>query len=147
MPMFFFSFLTAMVSIAGGVMMIMIIMKGINRSQEIRQQTYQKTLEKGIYDYRLIDGRKSSGTATLGWGIFFTAVGIALFISFIALGILSEAMTGSLVPFFIGLGLIIYYAIRRKTAGDEKQNGEPVTFSTPAGSAGEPVKIVSGNDE
>ena len=147
MPMFFFSFLTAMVSIAGGVMMIMIIMKGINRSQEIRQQTYQKTLEKGIYDYRLIEGRKSTGTAVLGWGIFFTAVGIALFISFIALGVLSEAMTGSLVPFFIGLGLIIYYAIRRKVVGDEKQNGEPVTFSPPTGGTGEPVRIVSGDDE
>ncbi len=148
MPMFFFSFLTAMVSIAGGVMMIMLIMKGINRSQEIRQQTYMKTLEKGIYDYRLIDGgKKSSGTAVLGWGIFFTAVGIALFISFIALGVLSEAMTGSLVPFFVGLGLIIYYAIRRKIVGDEKQNGEPVTFSPPPGGTGESVRIVSGDDE
>ena len=145
--MFFFSFLTAMVSIAGGVMMIMIIMKGINRSQEIRQQTYMKTFEKGIYDYRLIEGKKSSGTAVLGWGIFFTAIGIALFISFIALGVLSEAMTGSLVPFFIGLGLIIYYAIRRKVVGDEKQNGEPVTFSPPTGGTGESVRIISGNDE
>ncbi len=143
----FFAFLTALVSIAGGVFMITIIMKGINRSQEIRQQTYQKTLEKGIYDYRLIEGKKSSGTATLGWGIFFTAVGIALFISFIALGVLSEAMTGSLVPFFTGLGLIIYYAIRRKIVGDEKQNGEPVTFSPPPGGTGESIRVVSGNDE
>jgi hypothetical protein len=128
-------------------MMIMIIMKGINRSQEIRQQTYMKTLEKGIYDYRLIEGKKSSGTAVLGWGIFFTAVGIALFFSFIALGVLAEALTGSLVPFFIGLGLIIYYAIRRKIVGDVKQNGAPVTFSPPTGGTGESVRIISGNDE
>ncbi len=146
-PMFFFSFLTALVSIAGGVLIIMAIVKGINRSQEIRQQTYQKTLEKGIYDYRLIGGKKSSGTAALGWGIFFAAVGIALFFGFIALGILSEAMTGALVPFFIGLGLIIYYAIRRKTVTDEKQNAEPVTFSPPTGATGESVRIISGNDE
>jgi len=145
--MFFYSFLTALISIAGGVFMIMIIMKGINRSQEIRQQTYQKTLEKGIYDYRLIEGRKSSGTAALGWGIFFTAVGIALFFGFIALGILGEALTGSLVPFFVGLGLIIYYAIRRKIVGDEKQNGEPVTFGPPTGGTGESVRVISGNDE
>ena len=143
----FFNFLTALVSIGAGVLMIMIIMKGINRSQEIRQQTYQKTLENGIYDYRLIGGKKSSGTATLGWGIFFTAVGIALFFGFIALGILRDALTGSLVPFFVGIGLIIYYSIRRKTVGDEKQNGEPVTFGTPVGGTGESVKIVSGNDE
>ena len=143
----FFAFLTALVSIAGGVFMIMIIMKGINRSQEIRQQTYEKTLEKGIYEYRLIAGKKSYGTATLGWGIFFTAVGIALFFSFIALGILGEALTGSLVPFFIGLGLIIYYAIRRKIVGDEKQNGEPVTFSPPTGGTGESVRVVSGDNE
>jgi hypothetical protein len=143
----FFAFLTSLVGIAGGVFMIMIIMKGINRSQEIRQQTYQKTLEKGIYDYRLIEGKKSSGTATLGWGIFFTAVGIALFISFIALGVLAEALTGALVPFFVGLGLIIYYAIRRKVVGDEKQNGAPVTFNPPTGRTGDPVRIVSGDDE
>ena len=143
----FFSFLTALVSIAGGVFMIMIIMKGINRAQEIRQQTYQKTLEKGIYDYRLIEGRKSSGTAALGWGIFFTGVGIALYFSFIALDILDEAMAGSLVPLFIGIGLIIYYALRRKVVGDEKQNGEPVTFSPPTGGTGEPIRVVSGDDE
>ena len=143
----FFSFLTALVSIAGGVLMIMLIVKGINRSQEIKQQTYQKTLDKGIYDYRLIEGKKSSGTAVLGWGIFFTAVGIALFFGFIALGILAEALTGSLVPFFIGIGLIVYYAIRRKTVGDEKQNGEPVTFVTPTAGTGESVRIAPGNDE
>ncbi len=142
-----FGFLTALVSIGAGVLMILIIMRGINRSQETRQQMYMRTLEKGIYDYRLIGGKKSSGTAVLGWGIFFTAVGIALFISFIALGVLSEAMTGSLVPFFTGLGLIIYYAIRRKIVGDEKQNGEPVTFSPPTGGTGEPVRIASGDDE
>ena len=143
----FFNFLISLVAIGGSVFMILIIMKGINRSQEIKQQTYQKTLDKGIYDYRLIEGKKSSGTATLGWGIFFTAVGIALFIGFIALEILSEAMTGSLVPFFIGLGLIIYYAIRRKIVGDVKQNGAPVTFSSPTGGTGESVRIVSGDDE
>jgi len=144
----FFGFMTAVISIGAGVFMIMIIMKGINRAQEIRQQTYMKTLEKGIYDYRLLGGgRKSSGTALLGWGIFFTAVGIALFISFIALDILSEAMAGSLVPFFIGIGLIIYYAIRRRVVGDEKQNGEPVTFSPPTGGTGESIRVVSGDDE
>ena len=143
----FFGFMTAVISIGAGVFMIMIIMKGINRSQEIRQQTYMKTLEKGIYDHRLIEGKKSTGTAVLGWGIFFTAVGIALFISFIALDILSEAMAGSLVPFFIGIGLIIYYAVRRKIVGDEKQNGEPVTFSPPTGGTGEPIRVVSGDDE
>jgi len=145
--MFFFSFLTALVGIAGGVLVIMFIMKGIIRSQEIRQQTYTKTLEKGVYDYRLIAGKKSSGTAALGWGICFTGIGIALFFSFIALGVLAEALTGALVPFFVGIGLIIYYAIRRKIAGDEKQNGKPVIFSTPTAGTGEPVKIVSGNDE
>ncbi len=142
-----FGFLTALVSIGAGVLMIMIIMKGINRSQEMRQQMYMKTLEKGVYDYRLIGGKKSSGTAVLGLGIFFAAVGIALFISFIPLGVLNEAMTGSLVPFFVGLGLITYYVIRRKTVGDEKQNGAPVTFSPPTAGTGESVRIASGDDE
>jgi hypothetical protein len=139
----FFSFLTALVSLGAGVLMIMLIMKGINRSQEIRQQTYIKTLEKGIYDYRLLGGKPSSGTAVLGWGIFFTAVGIALFFSFIALGILSEALAGALCPLFIGIGLIVYYGVRRKIVGDEKQNGEPVALSPP----GDRTKIVTGIGE
>ena len=125
----FFSFMTALISLGAGVLMIMLIIKGINRSQETRQQTYMKTLEKGIYDYRLLGGKKSSGTAALGWGIFFASVGVALLFSFIAMGILSEALAGALCPLFIGVGLIIYYAVRRKLVGDEKENGEPVKFS------------------
>jgi len=139
----FFGFMTALISIGAGVLIVLIILRGINRSQEIRQQTYMKTLEKGIYDYRLIGGKKSTGTATLGWGILFTGVGIALFFSFIALGILGEALAGALCPFFIGIGLIIYYAIRRKIVGDEKENGQPVTFSAPADGS----KVVIKSDE
>lgn len=144
----FFNFLISLVAIGGAALMIMLIMKGITRSQELRQQTYMKTLESGIYDYRLLGGqKKSTGTATLGWGICFTGIGIALLFGFIALGILGEALIGSLVPFFVGLGLIIYYAIRRKIVGDEKQNGEPVTFSPPTGGASESVRVMSGNDD
>ncbi|MFH1688863.1 MAG: DUF6249 domain-containing protein [Candidatus Eisenbacteria bacterium] len=144
----FFGFMTALISIGAGVLMVMLIMKGINRSQELRQQMYMKTLEKGVYDYRLIGGaRKSSGTAVLGWGILFTAVGIALFFSFISLGILDEAMAGALVPMFVGIALIVYYSIRRKIVGDEKQNGEPVTFSPPTGGSDGSVRIVAGDDE
>ena len=74
-------------------------------------------------------------------------VGIALLFSFIALGIIGEALAGSLVPLFIGLGLIIYYAVRRKIAGDEKLNGEPVTFSPSKGGTDASVRVMSGNDE
>jgi len=139
----FFGFMTALISIGAGVLIVLIIMRGINRSEEIKQQTYMKTLEKGIYDYRLIGGKKKSGTATLGWGIFFTGVGIALFFSFIALGILGNALAGALCPFFIGIGLIIYYAVRRKIVGDEKENGQPVTFKPPT----EGSKMVIAGDE
>jgi hypothetical protein len=140
----FFSFMMALISIGGGVLIIMIIMRGINRSQEIKQQTYMKTLEKGVYDYRLLGDRPSTGTATLGWGIFFASIGVALFISFIALGILGEAIAGSLVPLFMGIGLIVYWAIRKQAVGDEQQNDKPVTFAPPSGGA--PVKI-AGEDE
>jgi hypothetical protein len=136
----FFGFMTAVISIAGGVLIIMLIMRGINRAQEIQQQTYFKTLEKGVYDYRLIGGKPSRGTATLGWGIFFAMVGLALFISFIFLGIISEAMPGALIPLFIGIGLIIYYIIRKSVAGEDLQNGEPVKFSAPTGT---PVSIAT----
>lgn len=147
MSVFLFSFLTALISIGAGVLMIMIIMKGISRSQEIRQQMYLKTLEKGIYDYRLIGGEKKYGTATLGWGIFFTGVGIAIFFSLVAAGVLREGLAGSLVPLFIGIGLIVHYSIRRKIVGDEKRNSEPVTFRPPAAGTDEVVEVVSGDDE
>jgi hypothetical protein len=135
----FFSFMMALISIGGGVLIIMIIMRGINRSQEIRQQTYMKTLEKGVYDYRLLGDKPSTGTATLGWGIFFAAVGLALFISFIFLGIIGEALPGALIPLFMGIGLIIYYFARAKVAGDVQQNGKPVTFAPQSGDA--PVRV------
>ncbi len=122
----FFAFLMTIISIAGTILMIMIIIKGINRGKEIQQEMYLKTLEKGVYDPRLIEGRPGNGMATLGWGIFFASVGVALFISFIALGIIGNAMAGSLVPFFIGIGLIVFYVIRRKLGGELKENGEPV---------------------
>jgi hypothetical protein len=136
----FFSFMMALVSIGGTVLMIMVIMKGINRAQETRHQTYLKTLEKGVYDYRLIKGPPSKGLAALGWGVFFAAVGLALFISFIVMGIIGEALPGALIPLFIGLGLILYYYIKRKVVSDSDKNGEPVTFDT--GAQGGSVRIV-----
>jgi hypothetical protein len=135
----FFGFMMGLVSIAGGVLIILIIMRGINRGQEIKQQTYMKTLEKGIYDYRLLGDKPSTGTGALGWGIFFAAVGFALFISFIFLGILGDAMAGALVPMFMGIGLIIYYFVRKSIVGDVEANGKPVRFEPPGG--GEPPRI------
>jgi len=136
-----FGFMMGLISIAGTVLIILIIIRGINRGQEIKQQTYMKTLDRGIYDYRLLGEQPSTGTATLGWGIFFAAVGLALFISFIALGIIADALAGALVPLFMGVGLIIYYFIRKKIVGDVKTNGEPVRFEPPSG--GEPPAVQS----
>jgi hypothetical protein len=138
-PVFVFSLLMAMISIAGTVLIILVIARAVTRSAEIRQETYMKTLQSGIYDYRLTGRTPSSGTATLGWGIFFSSVGLALFISFIALGIIRDALAGALVPFFIGAGLIIYYFIRKRIVGDVKANGEPVRFSASDGS--EPPRV------
>jgi hypothetical protein len=140
----FFSFMMALISIGGGVLIILIIMRGINRSQEIKQQTYMKTLEKGVYDYRLLGDKPSTGTATLGWGIFFAAVGLALFISFIFLGIIGEALPGALIPLFMGMGLVVYYFIRSSISAGAKENGQPVTFAPPSGDT--PVRI-AGEDE
>jgi hypothetical protein len=127
---YFFSFMMALVSIGGTVLMILIIMRGINRAQEARQQIYLRTLEKGVYDYRLIKGAPSKGLGALGWGIFFAAVGLALFVSFIPMGILRQGLPGALIPFFIGVGLIIYYGIRKKVVTNIEQNGAPITLET-----------------
>jgi hypothetical protein len=136
----FFSFMMALVSIGGTVLIIMVIMRGLSRVQETKHQTYLKTLEKGIYDYRLIKGSSGKGLAALGWGIFFAAVGLALFISFVAMGIIGDALPGALIPLFIGLGLIVYYAVKKKVTSESEKNGEPVTFGPATGAGG--VKVV-----
>ena len=142
----FFSFMMALISIGGTVLIIMVILKGINRSQEIRQQTYLKTLEKGVYDYRLIEGPRSKGMGSLGWGIFFAAVGLALLISFMAIGIIGDALPGALIPLFIGLGLIVFYIVKKRTSSESEKNDQPVTFKPDAGADGPPVTVVGEKD-
>ena len=124
----FFTFLTSLIAVAGGALVVMLVVKGVNHSQNVRHEMFKETLESGIYDYRLIRKRRSrSGTAVIGWGIVFCAIGVALLVGFALLGILDEAAIGGLVPLFVGVGLILFYLLAgRKAAQEDAMNGEPV---------------------
>ncbi len=122
----FFTFLTTLVALAAGALIVMLIVKGINHAQNVRHEMFKETLASGIYDYRLIR-KQRRGTAVIGWGIVLCAIGVALLIGFMMLGIMEEAAIGGLVPLFVGLGLILcHLLVGRKTAQEEAMNGEPV---------------------
>ncbi len=125
MGVFFMSFLTTLVSLAAGVIIVMLIVKSVNHKQNVRHAMFKEALERGVYDPRLI-AKKSRGNATLGWGIFFVALGIAELIGFMVLGIFSEAAIGGLVPLFVGAGLILFHMLVGGKKDDTEKNGEPI---------------------
>jgi hypothetical protein len=128
MGMFFISFLTTLVSLAAGVVIVMLIVKSVNHKQNVRHEMFKEALERGVYDPRLIS-KKSHGNATLGWGIFFVAIGIAQLIGYMILGIFSEAAIGGLVPLFVGGGLILFHRLVLGKKDDTDKNGEPIRLT------------------
>ncbi len=121
---FIFPMIMTLISLAALVLIIMFIVKAVNHGQRLRKQAFDEALSRGIYDRALLE-KKSKGIAPLGWGIFFAAIGIAMFIGFAALGILAEALTGALIPLFVGVGLIVYYTLT-KSLREEVRNGKPI---------------------
>ncbi|MBD3368321.1 MAG: hypothetical protein GF405_09170 [Candidatus Eisenbacteria bacterium] len=121
---FLFPMIMTLISLAATVLIIMFIIRGVTHGQSMRKQAFDQALAKGIYDRSLL-ASKSKGIAPLGWGIFFTALGIAMIIGFASLGILSEAATGALIPLFVGVGLIVYYRLT-KDVRESERNGKPI---------------------
>ena len=132
MPVFAFSLIMALLSFTLTIFIVMLIVRAVNRAQRIRQEMFAKVLESGIYDYRLLRGRRR-GVAPLGWGLFFIAVGVALIIGLTIMGIFTEGAIGALIPFFIGLGLIIYYVLVKKQTAGEADNDKPIRFDVKVG--------------
>ncbi len=123
----FFGFMTALVSIGSGVLIVMLIVKGVMSRDRTRKEAFELALQKGIYDPTIIRPRKRpGGNAALGWGIALLGIGIAQVFGFISLGIWSEAAIGALVPLFVGIGLIVFHAIVKRNAVDIEENGKPV---------------------
>ncbi len=122
-----FGFMTALISIGAGVLMVMLIVRGFMNADRTRKESFELALQKGIYDPTLIRPKKRpGGYAVLGWGIALLAIGLAEAIGFVALGIWSEAAIGALIPLFVGIGLIILHAIVKRNAVDVEKNGDPV---------------------
>jgi hypothetical protein len=127
----FFAFLVTLICLGAFVLVVMLIVRGVNQRQRARQEMFNALLAKGVYDYRLLKGR--SGNASLGWGITFVAVGVAILIGLARMPdpmIVRHGAIGGFIPLFIGLGLIIFYVISN-AARRASSNGEPIQLRPP----------------
>jgi hypothetical protein len=127
-------FIMGAISVLAGTAMIVLIVftvfKHAAAEDKRKHEAFTAALEKGVYDPSLLGGGpKKRGTAALGWGFVFIAVGLALFVGFIALGILSEAIIGSLIPLFMGIALVLYHRVRKSQALEADKNGKPIQIS------------------
>ncbi len=131
MEVFVFAFLNTVMALGAGVLIVMLIVRGVNHGQNVRHEAYREALEKGVYDYRLLERpKKKRGSASLGWGIVFVATGISLLIGFALLGVFGDAAIGGLMPLLVGIGLILFHVIMRGRADEGVvANGEPVRFA------------------
>jgi hypothetical protein len=112
------------------VLIVLVVFKHASAESRRKQDAFNAALEKGVYDPALLGrGPVRRGTAPLGWGLFFVAVGLALFIGFAVMGILGDALIGSLVPLFIGGGLLLYHRLRGSQAADSEANGKPIQIA------------------
>ena len=111
------------------VLIVFTVFKHGAAEDKRRHEAFNAALEKGVYDPSLLGGPKKRGAAALGWGFIFIAIGLALFVGFIALGILSEAIIGSLIPLFMGIALVLYHRVRKSQALDADKNGKPIQIS------------------
>ncbi len=150
-PGIFFGMTMSLISIGGAVIIIMLIVKAIQGRQSSRERMFTAALERGIYDPSIISRTTvNSGAASLGWGIFFAMVGVALLIGFVILGIAGDAALGGLIPLAIGIGLIVFHIIMKRNRQDIEHNGDPIRFEAktvaPTGAAGS-VKHDHGNLE
>lgn len=128
----FFAFLVTLICLGAFVLIVMLIVRSVNQRQRARQEMFNALLAKGVYDYRLLKGR--TGSASLGWGITFVAIGIAILIGLARMPdpmIVRHGAIGGFIPLFIGLGLIVYYVISNAMKRRANSNGEPIQLRPP----------------
>jgi hypothetical protein len=112
------------------VLIVFTVFKHGAAEDKRKHEAFNAALEKGVYDPALLGrGPGRRGTAALGWGFIFIAIGLALFVGFIALGILSEAIIGSLIPLFMGIALVLYHRVRKSQALEADKNGKPIQIA------------------
>jgi len=133
-PEILFGMTMTLISIGGSIVIIMLIVRAIQNGRDTRERAFNAALEKGIYDPSIMSRTSvNSGAASLGWGIFFAMVGIALLIGFMILGIAGDAALGGLIPLAIGIGLIVFHIIMKRNSKDIERNGEPIRFDPSVG--------------
>lgn len=112
------------------VIIVLTVFKHAATESRRKHEAFTTALEKGVYDPSLLGaGPAKRGTAALGWGFIFIAIGVALFAGFISLGILGDALIGSLVPLFMGIALVLYHKVRKSQALDADKNGKPIQIA------------------
>jgi len=72
-----------------------------------------RLIERGLYESRKIDLEAFCLLA----GLLLTCVGAVLTIMFVALGTMSFALLGGLIPLAAGIGLLVFFAMRRSRNG------------------------------
>ncbi len=128
-PEILFGMTMALISIGGTVVIIMLIVRAIQNGRATRERAFKAALDRGIYDPKIMNPQpRGNGAASLGWGIFFTMVGIALLIGLGVLGVLNDASLGGLIPLAIGIGLIAFHIIMKRSQKDIEHNGDPIRF-------------------
>ncbi|MBM3308148.1 MAG: hypothetical protein FJY74_07475 [Candidatus Eisenbacteria bacterium] len=112
------------------VLIVFTVFKHASTESRRKQEVFNAALEKGVYDPALL-GRAPSrrSTAALGWGFIFIAIGLALFVGFVTLGILADAIIGALVPLFMGIALVLYHRARKSLSAGENGNGKPIQIA------------------
>jgi hypothetical protein len=132
MPVFVFSLIMALMSFGLTIVIVLLIVSAVTKRLRIRQEMFSKMLEQGVYDPRFLRRTRRS-VAPLGWGIFFIAVGIALMIGLTIMGIFTQGVVGSLIPLFVGAGLVVYYALVQRRTAEESENDKPIRFDPKTG--------------
>ena len=148
-PMAFFSFLVTLISLVACVLIVMLIVRSVQQGRVAREKAFRAALDRGVYDPKLIRSTSSGGSraASLGWGIFFFMVGIALLIGLGTLGVLADAALGGLIPLAIGVGLISFYIIMKRSQKDIEHNGDPIRFDPKVGQPVEKSDGGTGDEE
>jgi len=112
------------------VIIVLTVFKHAATESRRKHEAFTAALEKGVYDPSLLcAGPAKRGTAALGWGFTFIAVGAALLVGFVSLGILSDALIGALIPLFMGIALVLYHKVRKSQALDADKNGKPIQIA------------------
>ncbi len=130
-----FEFLSSLVPCIGTIVFFTLLFGFITLLRWFRHREVMAQIQQGLLP--VAHGRRTGDTRTLlAWGLGLTALGLALIIGLYPLGFGPAApplpfhfgpwMLLGLIPFFMGLALlIIYYASRRDGSPQKAEEGQP----------------------